>query len=119
MPSVTFSRNMNIWNGIRNVLEREWIKWKGIESEKQEKYTFISLLLIQYNTIRTGNFIQAHKISEFAQKAFGWRAKMFNQKRFKEKAALRKTLSLHQEGSNKHANDDKVTDGTVVYNSFS
>jgi len=36
---------------------------------------------------------------------------MFNQKRFKEKAALRKTLSLHQEGSNKHANDDKVTEG--------
>ena len=39
---------------------------------------------------------------------------MFNQKRFKEKAALRKTLSLHQEGSNKHANDDKVTEGKFV-----
>lgn len=54
---------------------------------------------------------KAHKISEFAQKSFGLRAKMFNQKRFKEKAAMRKTLALHQEGSNKHANDDKVTDG--------
>jgi len=30
---------------------------------------------------------------------------MFNQKRFKEKAAMRKTLALHQEGSNKYAND--------------
>lgn len=38
---------------------------------------------------------------------------MFNQKRFKEKAALKKTLAMHQEGSNKHANDDKVTDGAV------
>lgn len=56
---------------------------------------------------------QAHKLSEFAQKAFGLRAKMFNAKRFKEKATMRKTLSLHQEGSNKHANDDKVTDGAV------
>lgn len=56
---------------------------------------------------------QVHKVSEFAQKAFGLRAKMFNAKRFKEKATMRKTLSLHQEGSNKHANDDKVTDGAV------
>ena len=54
---------------------------------------------------------KAHKISEFAQKSFGLRAKLFNQKRFKEKAAMRKTLALHKEGSNKHANDDKVTDG--------
>lgn len=41
---------------------------------------------------------QAHKISEFAQKAHGLRAKLFNQKRFKEKATLRKTIALHQEG---------------------
>jgi ribosome biogenesis protein NSA2 len=56
---------------------------------------------------------QVHKVSEFAQKSFGLRAKMFNQKRFKEKAAMRKTLALHQEGSNKHANDDKPGDGAV------
>lgn len=56
---------------------------------------------------------RAHKLSEYAQKSFGLRAKMFNQKRFKEKAALRKTLALHNEGSNKHANDDAVTDGAV------
>jgi ATP-dependent phosphoenolpyruvate carboxykinase len=58
---------------------------------------------------------KAHKISEFAQKSFGWRAKMFNQKRFKEKAAMRKTLNLHQEGSNKHANDDNVSDGDLLH----
>ena len=57
---------------------------------------------------------RAHKLSEYAQKSFGFRAKLFNQKRFKEKAALRKTLALHKEGSNKHANDDAVTDGIVL-----
>lgn len=56
---------------------------------------------------------RAHKLSEFAQKSFGLRAKLFNQKRFKEKAAMRKTLSMHQEGSNKHANDEDVTAGAV------
>lgn len=28
---------------------------------------------------------------------------------------MRKTLTLHKEGSNKHANDDKVTDGIYYY----
>lgn len=56
---------------------------------------------------------QAHKVSQFAQRSFGLRAKLFNQKRFKEKAAMKKTLSLHQQGSNKHANDEKMTDGAV------
>lgn len=56
---------------------------------------------------------RAHKLSEFAQKAHGLRAKLFNQKRFKEKAAMRKTLAMHQEGSNKHAADDKPTEGAV------
>ncbi len=54
---------------------------------------------------------QAHKLSAFAQRSFGLRAKMFNQKRFKEKAAMRKTIAMHQEGTNKHANDDKLPDG--------
>lgn len=56
---------------------------------------------------------EVHKLSEFAQRSFGLRAKLFNQKRFKEKATMRKTLAMHQEGSNKHANDDKVTQGAV------
>jgi ribosome biogenesis protein NSA2 len=55
----------------------------------------------------------AHKLSEFAQKAHGLRAKLFNQKRFKEKAAMRKTINMHQEGSNKNASDDAVTEGAV------
>jgi ribosome biogenesis protein NSA2 len=56
---------------------------------------------------------KVHTESKFAQKAFGLKAKMYNQKRFKEKAAMRKTLNMHKEGSNKHANDDPLTDGAV------
>ena len=53
----------------------------------------------------------AHRMSEFAQKSHGLRAKLFNQKRFKEKAIMRKTIHMHQEGSKKHASDENVTDG--------
>jgi hypothetical protein len=28
---------------------------------------------------------------------------------------MRKTIALHKEGSNKHSNDDKVTEGNVLY----
>lgn len=34
---------------------------------------------------------EAHKRSEFAQKVHGIRAKLYHQKRFKEKATMRKT----------------------------
>jgi ribosome biogenesis protein NSA2 len=54
-----------------------------------------------------------HAVSAFAQKAHGIRAKLFNQKRFKEKAAMRKTIAEHNERGNKHANDDAVADGAV------
>ena len=55
----------------------------------------------------------AHKRSEFAQKVSGLRAKLYNEKRFKEKAAMRKTIAEHNERGNKHANDDAVADGAV------
>lgn len=61
---------------------------------------------------------KVHKVSEFAQKAHGLRAKLFNQKRFKEKAAMKKAISLHQEGSNKHASDEKVSDGMCFIVSY-
>ncbi|GMI32749.1 hypothetical protein TeGR_g739, partial [Tetraparma gracilis] len=53
------------------------------------------------------------QMAAFAQKAHGLRAKLFNQKRFKEKAAMRKTIAEHNERGNKHANDDAVADGAV------
>ena len=56
---------------------------------------------------------KAHKMSKFAQKSFGLKAKLFNQKRFKEKAAMKKAIALHQEGSNKHGNGEVMNDGAV------
>jgi len=56
---------------------------------------------------------KSHKLSKFAQKSFGLRAKLFNAKRFKEKAAMKKTIALHQQGTNKHASDEPMTDGAV------
>ena len=55
----------------------------------------------------------AHKRSEFAQKVHGIRAKLYNERRFKEKATMRKTIAQHSERSNKHANDDAVAEGAV------
>lgn len=56
---------------------------------------------------------KVHKVAEFAQKAHGLRAKLFNQKRFKEKAIMRKTINMHQEGSKKQKAEEEVTDGAV------
>ncbi|KAL8023425.1 putative ribosomal protein S8e/ribosomal biogenesis NSA2 [Plasmopara halstedii] len=43
---------------------------------------------------------EVHRRSQFAQKVHGLRAKLYNQKRFKEKAAMKKTLALHNERTN-------------------
>jgi ribosome biogenesis protein NSA2 len=56
---------------------------------------------------------QAHKRSEFAQHVHGIRAKLYSQKRFKEKAAMRKTINMQNESSNQHKNDDTIPDGAV------
>lgn len=55
----------------------------------------------------------AHKMAEHAQKIHGLRAKMFNKKRFQEKAAMKKTIAMHEEKSNKHKNEDAVEKGAV------
>ena len=55
----------------------------------------------------------AHKMSQFAQKVHGLRAKLYNEKRFKEKAAMKKKIAIHAERDNKHANDDAIPDGAV------
>ena len=56
---------------------------------------------------------EVHKRSQFAQKVHGIRAKLYHEKRFKEKAAMKKTIKMHEERNNKHANDDEVPDGAV------
>lgn len=55
----------------------------------------------------------AHKRSDFAQKVHGIRAKLYNERRFKEKATMRKTIAQHNERNNKHANDEAVAEGAV------
>jgi len=45
----------------------------------------------------------AHKISKFAKKAHGIRAKLFQQKRYKEKATLKKTISMNSEKASQRA----------------
>ena len=56
---------------------------------------------------------QVHKRAQFAQKVHGLRAKLHNAKRFKEKATMKKTIAMHKERDNKHANKDEVPDGAV------
>jgi ribosome biogenesis protein NSA2 len=46
-----------------------------------------------------------HKRSEFAQKVHGIQAKLYNARRFKEEAKMRKTIAMHNEHTNKHENN--------------
>ena len=54
-----------------------------------------------------------HQMSKNAQKSHGLRAKLLNKRRFKEKIEMKKTIALHQERSNKHANEDAAPKGAV------
>lgn len=56
---------------------------------------------------------EAHSRAKFAQKVHGLRAKLFNQKRYKEKATMKKTIAKHDERSNKHKDADAVPKGAV------
>lgn len=55
----------------------------------------------------------AHSQAKFAQKVHGLRAKLFNKKRYKEKATMKKTIAQHEERSNKHKDADAVPRGAV------
>eukprot|EP00700_Malawimonas_jakobiformis_P000860 EC719694.1.p2 GENE.EC719694.1~~EC719694.1.p2 ORF type:complete len:100 (+),score=13.45 EC719694.1:69-368(+) len=50
---------------------------------------------------------QAHTRALYAQRIHGLRAKLYNKQRFQEKAEMRKTIAMHEERSNKHADDEK------------
>ena len=56
---------------------------------------------------------EVHRASKHAQKIHGLRAKLYNKKRFKEKAEMRKTIAMHDERSNKHAKEEEVPKGAV------
>lgn len=54
-----------------------------------------------------------HKRSKMAQELTGLRAKMLNKQRYKEKAAMKKTIAMHDERSNTHKDKDAVPQGAV------
>jgi ribosome biogenesis protein NSA2 len=58
---------------------------------------------------------QAHTNSQLAQKIHGLRAKLFAQKRYKEKVEMKKTIHMHEEkqGKAKTKDSDMMKDGAV------
>ncbi|EFJ37687.1 hypothetical protein SELMODRAFT_402189 [Selaginella moellendorffii] len=56
---------------------------------------------------------EVHKRAAYAQKAIGLKGKMFANKRYKEKALLKKTLAMHSEKANRHKVEDDVQEGAI------
>ena len=56
----------------------------------------------------------AHRRSEFAQKVHGLRAKLLNAKRYKEKAAMKKTILAHSERDNTRTDADSKDNQTAL-----
>jgi ribosome biogenesis protein NSA2 len=52
----------------------------------------------------------AHKVAKFAKKAHGIRAKLFQQRRYKEKATMKKTISMNSERNARRALKDEESD---------
>merc|ERR1719189_233315 len=57
---------------------------------------------------------RAHKkTAKMARKLRGIKAKMFNKKRYKEKAAMKKMIKMHQEKNSEHKSNEPVKEGAV------
>lgn len=56
---------------------------------------------------------EVKKNSKMARKLRGLKAKMFNKKRYKEKAAMKKMIKMHQEKSSEHKSNEPVKEGAV------
>lgn len=55
----------------------------------------------------------AHRRSDFAQKVRGLRAKLLNQRRYSEKATMKKTILQHEEKDTTTKNDNATPSGAV------
>ena len=53
------------------------------------------------------------KRAKLARKLHGRRAKLFTNKRYKEKIELRKNININKETTDKHKNNDSIPDGAV------
>jgi len=55
---------------------------------------------------------EVHRRSEYAQRVRGLRAKLYNAKRYAEKAQMKKTIAMHQERGAKHSSEE-VQEGAL------
>jgi len=56
---------------------------------------------------------EVHRRSQFAQKVRGLRAKLFNKKRYAEKAQMKKTIAMHEEKDQKKVDDNRILPGAL------
>merc|ERR1712072_1001449 len=56
---------------------------------------------------------EKHKKSEMSQKLRGIKAKLYHKKRYQEKAAMKKTIKMHEEKDGKQKDKDAVPKGAV------
>jgi ribosome biogenesis protein NSA2 len=67
----------------------------------------------QHERQRKRDAREVRRRSKQAQSLTGIKAKLFNRQRFKEKAAMKKTLNMHFETEKAHADADQAPDGAV------
>ncbi|KAK8809742.1 hypothetical protein WA158_000685 [Blastocystis sp. Blastoise] len=56
---------------------------------------------------------EGHKQAETSHKLRGIKAKIYHQERYKEKASMKKTIKMHEERTNKHADVDASPEGAI------
>jgi len=71
------------------------------------------IVLITMKKKRKKEAREVHRRAQFAQKVRGLRAKLFNKKRFAEKAQMKKTIAMHQEKLNKKPEDTRIAPGAL------
>jgi len=56
---------------------------------------------------------EAHRRSRFAQKVTGIKAKIYNKRRYSEKAQMKKTIAMHEQKQKKEVEGDKISPGAL------
>ncbi|KAF2076990.1 hypothetical protein CYY_001699 [Polysphondylium violaceum] len=69
--------------------------------------------LDHYEKLRKKTARAVHKRSALAQKVSGLKAKLYNKKRYAEKAEMKKTIAMHQERQTSKKSDEKVREGAI------
>merc|ERR1719298_230811 len=69
--------------------------------------------LDHYERKRKKESREKHKKAEMSQKLRGIKAKLYHKKRYQEKAAMKKTIKMHEEKDGKQKDKDSVPQGAV------